>query len=278
METRPIPVEALGINSVKEAEERATQYSLVIFDFHGTLTDHQLRAVKACHDAGHEALGVHFEKDFYQRALTRPSANSKDAQTNKAFIRDELTEYGPRQFEAYWEAYKYQMDTAYIPIPGVKRVLQGLAKRGVDISVLTNGKNRKVIQDELVKWGFPDLAERLYSSHITGVKKPDSRAVEHILEDYASRGNQIPKDRILLIGDYTDDIHTAHNVGIDSVLMVRGNGWETMKIRQPQPNFVVSDPLDILRIVEGNVQKFEGEEYQIKPLLWKAEQWGPIST
>jgi len=278
MEKIPIPSEALGLNPNHEEEARLPQYSLVIFDFHGTLTDHQLRAVKAYHNAGHDALGTHFPKEFYQKALARPSMNSGEAQTNRAFIQNELSEFESGEFESYWEAYKQYMDTVYIPIPGVKRVLQGLSERGVDMSVLTNGKNREIIQNELVKWGFPDLAARLYSSHVTGVKKPDSRTVEHIIEDYASRGTDVQKSKILLIGDYTDDIHTAHNVGIDSALMVRGNGWETMKIKEPQPSFVVTDPLEILRIVDGQVPKFAGTTYQIQPLLWKNEAWGPVQN
>jgi hypothetical protein len=53
------------------------KYDLVIMDFHGTITDHQLRTIRAYHHGAHVGLGIHLPKDFYHAALTRPAQHDK---------------------------------------------------------------------------------------------------------------------------------------------------------------------------------------------------------
>jgi FMN phosphatase YigB (HAD superfamily) len=263
--------------------ERGTQmerienprYRLLIFDFHGTVTDHQLRAIAALHRAGHKAFGIHLPKPFYQEVLTRPSHVAGKGMTNAEFINQKFVgQYPQDMVEEFLRVHKEQMDLVYKPIPGIKYVLRTLTDNDIKIAFLTNGSNREPIQQVLVRWGFPRMAENLYSSHITGVKKPDTRAVTKILEDCKDNGEEFHKNQILMIGDYKDDIKTAHNLGIDSVLVTRGNGWEVIKVREPRPTYIITDPFDIIRIVKGEVSPYEGDFYNIVPLLWRKENWG----
>jgi len=251
------------------------RYRLLIFDFHGTVTDHQLRAIAALHKAGHKALGIHLPKQFYQEALTRPSHVAGKGMTNAEFITQKFAgQYSQDKIEEFLRVHKEQMDSVYKPIPGIKYVLRTLSDNDIKIAFLTNGSNREVVQQVLTQWGFPRIAENLYSSHITGVKKPDARAVTKILEDYRNNGEEFPKNQILMIGDYKDDIQTAHNLGIDSVLMTRGNGWKVMKVKEPRPTYIITDPFDIIRIVKGEVSEYREDLYNVVPLLWRRENWG----
>lgn len=262
--------------SLSSAEINNLKYSLVILDFHGTMTDHQLRAIRAYHHAGHEAFEAHLGKEFYQRALTRPSRNSSEPVTNRQFISNEFLEkVGEQKVKDFQDRFDHIYDTTYTPIPGMPQAIKEIIKIGVNVCILTNGNNREVIEQTLQKWRLEELSKNLYSSHITGVRKPNTRTVEHILEDYEKQGVTIPAKKTLMVGDYIDDTVTAAALGVDSVLMVRGNGWETFEIREPRPTFIITDPQDLIRIVRGEFTQQLGDTFDVQPSLWPKENWGP---
>lgn len=260
----------------KETEPH-TKYNLLILDFHGTMTDHQLRAIRAYHHAGHEAFEAHLGKEFYQKALTRPSRNSGEPVTNKKFIEDEFLEvFGDQKVENFFERFNGYMNTTYIPIPNMPQVIKALLRNAVNVSILTNGSNREVIQQSLQKWGLGELSEKLYNFHITGVKKPNIRTVEHILEDYEKQGKTISPTETLMVGDYIDDIRTSADMGIDSVLLVRGNGRDPINIISPKPTYIITDPRDLLQIVKGEFKQELGDTFTPQPTLWPRENWNQM--
>lgn len=256
---------------------RNPKYALAIFDFHGTVTDHQLRTIRSMHTAGHEALGIHLGKKFYQETLTRPSHShsTKRGVTASEFIEQKFSDQPQELRKLFKKIYEETVDSTYIPIPGMRSVLRRLRASGIEVVFLTNGSNRESIQQVLCGWGLPDISDHLYSSHITGVKKPDVRSVTAITEDYEKQGRKFERDKILMIGDYIDDIRTAHNLGIDSVLITRGNGWQAMQVKDPKPTFIITDPSDIIKIMQGKIPSFTGDTYYAKPFLWRNENWGP---
>lgn len=278
-----------GRNGV-ETEAPKPKYSLVIMDYHGTITDHQLRTVRSYHHSAHAGLGIHLPKEFYHAALTRPAQykagaekSRKDegkpiAQTNREFIEDQFLEaYGPEQTERMIDEFGRQMRETYIPIPGVLRTMRQLRTEGIEFAILTNGDNRELIQERLTSWGLADLAENLYSHHLSGFKKPDVKAVQYILSDYEKRGQTFDPSQILLVGDYVEDIQAAHNIGMDSVLVLRGPGWENVKIRDPRPTYVVSEVSDLAPIIHGAYPPLSSNEIYVPPVFWKNEDWSPNS-
>lgn len=256
-------------------EKKRLKYDLLILDFHGTMTDHQLRTIRSYHHAGHEALGTHLGKEFYQKALTRPSHNSSEPVTNKEFIESEFSElFGDLRVKDFFERFNKYMNTTYIPIPGMPQVIKEITRKGINISILTNGSNREVIEQALQRWNLEELSKNLYNSHTTGVKKPNVRAVEHILEDYEKQGITISPKQALMVGDYIDDIRTAADFGIDSALIVKSNGTESFYLRPPKPTYIITDPRYLLRIVEGDFEQELGDTFTPKPTLWPRESWG----
>lgn len=258
-----------------ESEPNQYAYDLIVFDFHGTLTDHQLRLIRALHHSGHSSLQYHLPKQFYQEALTRPSQVNGRPITNQEFVRRQLSaDYGEEQISQYWQQFQYYMETTYIPIPNIVAVIKELMASNRSIALLTNGTNRTVISAVLDGWGLQSLSERLYSSHNTGVRKPNAQAINYVLEDFAASGKQFATSRTLLVGDYRDDIKAAHNTGVDSVLMIRGTGWEEIPIKEPRPTYIVSDAKDILSIIQGRGEPLTSETIKIIPTLWRNERWG----
>lgn len=286
-----------GNNQVtgKETERTDAKYDLVIFDFHGTMTDHPLRLIRALHHAGHETFGIHLGREFYQEALHRPPHALKNegredikAQTTKEFIEDKLKDtstmnphgkdpklkasYTEEEREEYFRRYRHYMESTFIPVPGIKNTVQELRADNIEVVVLTNGSKRELIQETLNDWGLSELADDLYSSHIMEdkAKKPDVRVVKRILDDFeAKHGFRPTNERVLMIGDYIDDIKTARNMGMDSVLMSRGMGGETIELRDPKPTFILTDPKDLLKIVKGEFEQEIGDNVTIPVVLWK---------
>jgi FMN phosphatase YigB (HAD superfamily) len=175
------------------------------------------------------------------------------------------------------EEFTIQMRQTYIPIPGALKTIRTLREEGVNVAILTNGDNRESVQQQLSRWRFPDLADSLYSHHVTGFKKPDPQAVECILDDYSRAGQDFPKDRIVLVGDYAQDVETAHNLGTDSVLVMRGPGWEKIKIRDPRPTYVVSEVSALLAVINGTLPPLSSSEVYVPPVFWKGEDWCPVA-
>lgn len=270
--------------------EGLVKYSLVIMDYHGTITDHQLRTIRSYHHAAHAGLGIHLGKEFYHAALTRPAKykvgaekSRKDeekpiAQTNREFMEGQFfAEFGAEKTEVTIEEFGRQMRDAYIPIPGALKTMKQLRAEGIEFAILTNGDNRELIQERLTSWGLPDLAGNLYSHHLSGFKKPDVKAVEYILADYQTRGQTFDPSKILLVGDYIEDIQAAHNMGMDSVLVIRGPGWENVKIREPRPTYVVSEVSALASIIHGTYPPLSSDEVYVPPVFWKNENWDPRS-
>ncbi|OGH12615.1 MAG: hypothetical protein A2857_05025 [Candidatus Levybacteria bacterium RIFCSPHIGHO2_01_FULL_36_15] len=259
----------------KDLEPGNRRYDLLVWDFHGTMTDHQLRLIRAFHHPGHEVFGIHFGKEFYQKAITRPSKKSKDGVSNLEFAEQEFRDiYSPEQIEWFKARYKGYMDSTYIPIPGTIEVLRTLLANRVDNAVLTNGTNREIVQSTLRKWGFEDFANKLYSSHNTGAKKPNTKPIEHILKDYGKAGRTFDRNRILLVGDSMIDSKTAGNIKADLALVVRGNGWESFQLIDPRPTYIVTEPSQIVEIVKGRFPRETRDFVEIPPMLWKRECWG----
>lgn len=272
-----------------ESEVREPRYDLVIMDFHGTMTDHQLRLIRAYHHAAHDALGVHLGKEIYQEALTRPALSKNQpekgtgkttlpGQSNKEFLASKFEgKYDAEALARLVSAYDEYMRNIFIPIPNMPQSIRKLIEEGVEVAMLTNGSNREVIQNQLGEWGFPSLSADLYSYHITGKKKPDVQAVEYILNDYRQKGQDFTTERTLMVGDYFEDVVTARNVGMDSVLVMRGPGWETVELRDPKPTYIITDARDIVRVVHGEFPPIreDQDEVYVPPVLWKREDWNP---
>lgn len=255
------------------------KYTHLIFDFHGTITDHQLRLIRAYHQAGHEAFDEHLSKNFYQEALTRPSHASGNGQTNREFISTKFYIKERGEIDNFLSVFDHVMNVTFAPIPSLRATIRTLTSMGVYVVLLTNGTNRNLITNTLCLWdqndkfGIKTLSERLYSSHISGVKKPDEEAINFILRDLRKSRLSISQRTVLHIGDYIDDIQVAHNTNIDSVLFVRGNGQETFRIREPRPTYLITDPKELIEIVQGQRSPESREWVTINPVLWTNDNW-----
>ncbi len=252
------------------------QYNFVIWDVHGTLTDHQLRAIKAYHQAGTQILGHGFDKLFYQQMLSRPSffAAGQDGLSHNDFIRQYLADQPPLIINSFINIFHQVMTAAYLPTPGVRKTIHELQKRGVEMAIFTNSNEIDMVKTALADWGLSSLIPRTFNGISAQAKKPNPQAIDFIIETVQAEGLTINKDRTLLIGDYIDDIKVAHRTGVDSVLMVSGYAGSSFTLKEPRPTYIVTDPLEIINIAHGEGIVETRQEINImKGLLWSKESW-----
>jgi FMN phosphatase YigB (HAD superfamily) len=270
---------------MKEVEKFKPRYGLVVLDFHGTLTDHQLRMIRALGMPAKEVLGESLPKILYQKAMTRPSKESGQPQSMSEWIHERLlvsnknsNSNGDSDFvnTTFINRYNHYMENSYIPVPGMRKVLRGFANEGIQLAVLTNGKKRLEIFDTLEQWKLSDLANNLYSSHLTGVKKPDPAAIDYILDDFECRGKYFQKKDMLIVGDIIDDTGVASQAGVDSALLIRSTGQEEIELRDPKPTYVVTNFEELSDVVFGKTPIETRSHVKVQPSLWKNDRWGKI--
>lgn len=262
-----------------------TGYNLVILDFHGTMTDHQLRSIRSYHKAGHEAFGVHFGKEIYQGAMTRPSHASREGngETNRQFITSQFGEGRTQEkIDEFIRVWTKVMKETYIPIPEIKETIKDLAELGTHVVLLTNGSEPNMIRETLRDWDpenkyrIRDLSENVYSAVELGgesAKKPSTVPLDAIFKELEEKGHPVDKRRTLLVGDAIVDTQLAKAANVDCALMVRGNGQEQFLLRSPRPKYIILNSRELVEIARGNRFEETALELNIHPFLWNREAW-----
>jgi len=149
-------------------------------------------------------------------------------------------EAGVESFMAY---YGEHLLDATRPYPGVEAALDGLAARGVALSVLTNkpeGMSRAILE------GL-DLASRfvgIVGGDSLPVRKPDPAGLEWLR---ACTGT--PRERVLLVGDSEIDLRTARAGGVAFC----GVAWGLVPeaLRAACPARIIEHPGELLALVGG---------------------------
>lgn len=242
------------------------RYDLVILDFHGTQTDHALRTIRAYHVAAKKTFGTRFSKGFYQELLTRP-LEVNGGVTHKTYIGDLLSGVSPYSRERFYKSFRQSMNNTFIPVPGMRETCRRLKRDGVALAVLTNGKNKADIAASLERWGLNFLVPHLYSPHETGAKKPDPEAIRYVMRQWEG----VVSERTLVVGDYRGDIESARAVGADSALIMRVYSQEQIPVVEPRPTYIITDPRELLAVVDGRRDPETRTEVSVRPLLWHHE-------
>lgn len=254
----------------------ASKYNFIIWDFHGTMTDHQLRMIRSYTRAGKDAFGHGFNQDFFQQALTRPAHQTHDNNglSHNDFIRESFGQSKTSEsVDRFIQVFHREMEQTYIAIPGIIQTVKKLHSDGIEMAVSTNKSDKSTIKRILEKWNLTFLADRVYNQQDTGVRKPHPEAFLKIFRDMELQEIYALPETSLLIGDYITDIHGAAGVGMDSVLIAAGSPGISFKLKKPFPTFVIAEPKELLGIINGETKPELKREVTIGQTLWKNEVW-----
>jgi putative hydrolase of the HAD superfamily len=125
------------------------------------------------------------------------------------FARDHGAEPKPSYAESFRSMAVDMVDEFVIPIPGIKRMLAGLAKRGIAVAVLSNGWNPLQIR-KAQRAGFDGP---VIASADIGQQKPGARAFDALLGALGSR-----RENTWFVGDDPhSDVDGSRTAGLHAV-------------------------------------------------------------
>lgn len=190
-------------------------YTLLIFDWDGTLVDSIGRIVAAMHQAADQCgmPRLHDETVKGIIGLALPEAITT--------LYPELVEaaHVERFRVSYSDCYVAMDQTPSAFFPGVEQSLAALREQGYQLAVAT-GKSRRGLQRILDALGWQGYFDITRCADETA-SKPDPQMLHEILQHCG-----VPASQALMIGDSSFDLLMAQRAGMDAVAV--GYGAQTL--------------------------------------------------
>jgi phosphoglycolate phosphatase len=189
--------------------EPALRYSLIVFDWDGTLSDSAAIIVRAIQSACAD-LGLAVPSDVDARYVIGLGLHDSLRHVAPALHVDDYPKLSAR-----YRVHYMNRDAAIPLFEGVPEMLEALAGRGHRLSVAT-GKSRRGLDEALTVAG---IGHRFVATRCAdeGHPKPHPDMLLRLLERTG-----IEPASALMIGDTTHDLQLAANAGIDAVGVAYG--------------------------------------------------------
>ncbi|MFT7052719.1 MAG: phosphoglycolate phosphatase [Psychromonas sp.] len=215
-------------NKLLLEHSETNKYSVIIFDWDGTLMD-SIDKIINCMTQAAELSNI-----------TAPDPQSIRNIIGLSLDKAMVTLY-PMQssakrtqlIDAYRHQYTYLNHQATPFYPGIKAWLTSLKEQGYRLAVAT-GKGRKGLDRTLLQYQVTDLFSITYCADET-LSKPDPLMLNNILEALA-----ITAEQALMIGDSSFDLEMANNANIDCIGVTYGVHSESI-LSQYKPVAILSD-------------------------------------
>ncbi len=202
------------------------KYSLLVFDWDGTLLDSQAQIVNCMQSAISElALESRTDKqisDIIGLGLEKAVAELYPSMDMKLVTTTAQT---------YREHYLYKDKTPSPLFDGAKEVLTTLREAGFDLAIATN-KSRKGLDKGLSDTGLDDyfpITRTVDEAH----PKPNPQMLEEILTDHNTEAS-----KALMIGDSEYDLQLANNTNVDGLAVSYGVHGLMKLLKQDPVGFI----------------------------------------
>ena len=200
---------------------------LLIFDLDGTLIDSRLDLANAVN-----ATRAHMGKEPLANERVYQYVGNGAPVLIRLAMGDGVTEAEFEEAFAYFMEYYGQHDLECTTLyPGVKESLDRLAAAGIRMAVLTNkpiAMSRAIVEGLGVSGHF----FRVYGGNSFAVKKPDPTAVVALMDEARTS-----RERTLIVGDSSVDVHTARNAGVACCGVTYG--FQPESLENPAPDLKV---------------------------------------
>jgi phosphoglycolate phosphatase len=207
----------------------------ILFDWDNTLVDTWLTI--------HEAL------NHVMAAMDKPLWSLAETRTQ---VRRSLRESFPLYFGGRWEEareiYLERFRAIHLerltPLPGCQEMIEGLAKAGIFLGVVSN-KTGRLLRREAEQLGWSRYFGQIVGAGDATADKPDPAPVGLALEPSGVAAGA----GVWFVGDTEIDIECAGNAGCVSVLL--GGQLSAEEVRRCAPHFTFAEPAALLRFVRG---------------------------
>lgn len=210
---------------------------LIIFDLDGTLIDSSTDLAISMN-----ATRAHFRMTPLDAALIYSYVGNGAATLVRRALGAEASEAtiaeGIQFFLKFYRTHALEHTQLY---PGVREVVETLARDGHTLAVLTN-KPVRISFDIVGALGLQRYFLRVYGGDSFTSKKPDPVGVEKLMEEA-----QAGRAESLLVGDSGVDVQTARNARIRSCGV--GWGFQPEAFEIDTPDVLIQKPSELLSVV-----------------------------
>ena len=192
------------------------KYDLAIFDLDGTLMDTSKSITKTVNSAMEELGKKQYSANECVKFVGGGVSGLARNILGKEKYEDVTNEKMGKVIRKYYDIY---FDYGVEPYEGIPELLDFLEQNGVKKGIVTNKDHEtalSAVDKKLSKWKFDGI---FGSNEKEYPNKPNPYNVDRIAQNL-----NIPKERILFIGDMLVDVNTAKNAGIDIIYCKWGFG------------------------------------------------------
>ncbi len=214
------------------AKNKRGAVTCILFDMDGTLVD----TIDLILRSFHETFRLHGMPDIPDPELLALIGEPLVVQ---------MAGFDPHNVDRLCTAYQAQYEKFHDALarefPGVKEVLQELARRGYRLGVVTS-KRRLTARPGLAHFGLDSLFEVIITANDTGRHKPEPEPVLAALEALGCS-----KEEATYVGDSTYDVDCANAAGVLSVAVLWGP-FSREVLDSHHPDIILESPRDLLEL------------------------------
>lgn len=186
------------------------KYSLLVFDWDGTLLDSKVQIVN-CMQAAITHYGLEPRSD---KQVSHIIGLGLEEAIHSLY--PDLNEAKIRELAVYYRQYSLTQDKTPSPLfDGVKTVLDELKTRGYDLAIAT-GKSRRGLEKGLLETELGSYFPITRCADETR-SKPHPQMLEEILTDH-----NLDASKAIMIGDSEYDLQLANNTKVDALAVSYG--------------------------------------------------------
>ncbi|WP_137791088.1 HAD family hydrolase [Bacillus sp. E(2018)] len=215
-------------------------YSFILFDLDGTLSDPKIGITKSVQFAL-KRMGITEENLDHLESFIGPplqqsfsefySFDEPQIQTAIAHYRERFKDIGMYE------------NTLYEHIPSL---LQELSDNGHTLIIATSKPT--VFAEEILKYfNIHHHFDLIVGSNLDGTRTSKTEIIQHILHHY----NDQPKKSFIMIGDRKHDMIGAYNTGIDSIGVTYGYG-SMEELTEANPTYIVKSVTELKKSLLRN--------------------------
>ncbi|GGF13042.1 haloacid dehalogenase [Halobacillus andaensis] len=198
----------------------------VLFDLDGTLLDRDQSLKKFAKSQYHRYEQLHrniAEKHFMNRLIELDKKGYVPKQVVYPKLIEEFHVQGVKAEELVNDYFNYFHESC-IAFPHVDEVLKDLKEKGLQLGIITNGRNPFQLEN-LKALGIEHYFDVILISEKEGLKKPDGRIFHRALNKLHAR----PEDSVF-IGDHPEkDVYAAIRAGMHGIWK-RDDYWGNVQV------------------------------------------------
>lgn len=209
---------------------------LIIFDFDGTLFDTKYDIARSVNLYLNE-LGF---PSLKEEVLYKFIGNGSDYLLQRSLEEVSAKNFKNYSIERFLEIYKEEAIKTVKPFDGIEYVLKNLKDKTLYIVTNKDEESTRII---LKKFNFEKYFKRVIGRDTFGIKKPDKRLMDIIIEI-----EKVKPEEILVIGDSEIDFEFAKNSKSKIAIVLWGGIGDKEELKKLDADFILYEPKEVLNI------------------------------